>query len=223
MSTGLAVKAFDSLVKRVRDKLGAPEPLPLELKDQFLWSFMLWEASLADAERAMKKLTGAFIDLNELRVSLPEEIVAAIGPRYPKADERATRLKVSLHSLFLREHAINFDHLKDMPKRSARQYLDGLDQIPPFVAGRVMLLGLGGHAAPLDQRMLDMLIGEGIFDEGTELDAAASALERHVKATDAVETHMLLLGHCETGGAKKGGRGRAKSGSRKSAAKAKKD
>lgn len=222
MTAVLAAKSFDSLVKRLRDKLGAPEPLPLDLKDQFLWSFLLWEASVADAERAMKKVQSAFIDVNELRVSLVEEIVAVIGPRYPRAEERAKRLKEALHSLFLREHAIGFDHLKEMPKRAARQYIESLDGIPPFVSGRMALLGLGGHATPLDERMLGALIDEEVFEEGVALDAAAAALERHVKATDAVETHMLLLNLCEHAPARRPAKPKAKS-AKKAGAKAKKD
>lgn len=222
MTAVLAAKTFDSLIKRLREKFGAPEPLPLELKDQFVWSFLLWEASLADAERGMKKVQASFIDLNELRVSLVEEIVAVIGPRYPRAEERARRMKSALHSLFLREHAIGFDKLKDMNKRAARQYVEALDSIPHFVSARMALLGLGGHATPLDERMLERLIDEGVFEEGTTLDAATAALERHVKATDAVETHLLLLSLCETAGVKRASKPKPKV-TKKTGAKAKKD
>ncbi len=222
MTAVLAAKPFDALLKNLRDTFVLPEQLPLELKDQFVWSFLLWDASVSDAERAMKKLQGAFIDLNELRVSLTEEIVGVIGPRYPKAEERAHRLKTSLHSLFLREHALQFDHLKDMPKRGARQYLEALEAIPPFVSGRMVLLGLGGHATPLDDRIMQTLIGEGVFEPDTTLEAAAAALERHVKATDAVETHLLLLNLCESGAGRKAPKPKART-TRKAGAKSKKD
>lgn len=218
-TTGFNAKQFDSLVKGLADRFGAPEPLPLSPGDQFVWSFLLWEASLADAERAYKKLSQSFLDVNELRVSLVEEIVESIGVRYPMAEERSRRLRDSLHEVFLREHAVSFDGLKDMPKRGAKQYLDGISHAPPFVTGRVMLLALGGHAAPIDDRMLDLLKDEGVFEEEIDLSGAIAILERHVKAANAVETHLLLLSACEDQGGRRGRARGAKKAAKRPAAK----
>lgn len=197
---GFYPRVFDALVRKLRERHGQPPPDPRGLLDQFVWSFLLWDAQADDAERALKRIATAVVDFNELRVCLPDEIVSMLGVRYPRAPERAVRLKTSLHDVYLREHAVDFDHLKDKNKRVARQYLDSLDGCPPFVAARMMAVGLGGHAAPLDDRLLARLAGAGVFDEGTALDRAEGLLERHIKAEDALETHLLVMLGCEDGG-----------------------
>ncbi|KAK0348203.1 hypothetical protein LTR94_038192, partial [Friedmanniomyces endolithicus] len=60
-------------------------------------------------------------------------------------------------------------------------------------------MGLGGHATPLDDRLLENLIEAGVFDDDATPERAIPALERHVKAEDAVETHMLLMAWCAAG------------------------
>ncbi len=201
MTTEFHPKPFDALLKKLRDRHApaAPAPAP-DLLESFVFAFLLWEAEQADAERAIKRVASGVVDFNELRVCLPDEIVSMLGVRYPRAQERAARLKSGLHDVFLREHVVSFDHLRDKPKRAARQYLETLEGVPPFVSARMMVVGFGGHAAPLDERLLGRLTDAGVFDEGLALDRATGALERHVKAEDAAETHRLLILGCEEGG-----------------------
>lgn len=203
-------RAFDALIRKLRDKHGAQTgPEAPDLLEAFVFAYLLWEAEQADAERALKRIASAVVDFNELRVCLPEEIVGMVGVRYPRASERAALLKSGLHDVFLREHAVTFDGLKEKPKRTVRQYLESLESIPPFVAARMMVVGFRGHAAPLDERLLGRLIDAEVFDEGVALEAAISALERHVKAEDAAETHLLLILGCEEGGGVPKGRARS--------------
>lgn len=192
-TTALNGKAFDGLIRKLREHHGPVTPTQLSLIDQFVWSFLVWEASLAEAERALRKIQSNVVDYNELRVCLPEETVGIIGPRYPRAQERAMRLRAGLQDIYLREHIVSLDHLADAPKRTARQYLDTLDGVPAFVAGRVFLLGLGGHALPLDERLVEKLKEYQMLEEDTTVERAIAALERHVKAEDAPETHLLLV------------------------------
>lgn len=212
MTATLNAKTFDSLIKTLSNRYGDIELAPSPILDQFVWSYMLWEASLADAERAFKKITSAVVDFNELRVCLPDEIVGIIGPRYPRATERAALLKRGLHSVFLREHGVSLDHLKDANKRAARQYLESLEGVPQFVAARLLVLGLGAHAAPLDERLLSCLTDEDVFEGETDLERGASLLERHIKAEDGLNTHLLLLRWAEdaAGKPRKSGSRRAK-------------
>ncbi len=210
MTTEFHAKPFDALIKKLRDKHGSPAPTPAtDLLEAFVFAFLLWEAEQADAERALKRIAAGVVDFNELRVCLPDEIVSMLGVRYPRAQERAARLKSGLHDVFLREHVVSFDHLRDKPKRAARQYLETLEGAPPFVSARMMVVGFGGHAAPLDERLLGRLTDAGVFDDGLALDRAAGALERHIKAEDAAEAHHLLILGCEDGGGVPAARSRA--------------
>jgi len=184
----------------------SPEDPLLEL----VRSFLLWEAPRSKAELAMKRVQQAVVDINELRVCFPEEIIAILGERYPRVEERAQRLRAVLNDIYIREHAVSLDKLKSAGKREARQYLDSLDGMPQFVAARVFLLALGGHAVPLDDRMIARLAAEGVLEPGAAVEKAASALERHVKAGEAAELHMLLQAWADDGPASDRAPGRKK-------------
>ena len=164
------------------------EPLLYEL----LRSFLLWEASPAKAELAIENVLNAVVDLNELRICLPDEVHAMIGSRYPRGLERAMRIRSALSDLFEREHDASLDILTTMSKRDARAYLLSLDGVPPFVASRVVLLRLGAHAFPMDQRLLKPLVAEGVFAAKATPDAAASWLERNLRAGEVRAAYLAI-------------------------------
>lgn len=183
--------------------------------EELLWSMLLWECSVNKAERALKRIRNAIVDLNELRVCMPEEVVDLLGRGYPLAQERSLALLRSLHDVFNREHSVSLETVKRLPKREARKYLDALDGAPQFVCARVFLIAVGGHAMPLDNQMRSLLVEAGAIDESVDLAQAASLLERRVKASDALATHAALLARSHQGG----GAGGRSSGASKSSKK----
>lgn len=215
-------KKLATLIKKLRsahEGEAAPEPAkppecfeesdPIVL--QFVFSSLLYDATTGQAMLALKRLREGFVDLNELRVSMPEEIAEHLGERYPKALERAVRLRCSLNELFRREHSLTMQKLVETPKRDARAYLDSLEGMVPFVAARVFLVCLGGHAAPLDERLRALLANEGAMDESPRLNECESWLERHVRANEALETHALLQHFSDNAAPPKKGRDGAES------------
>lgn len=160
--------------------------------NEFVRSMLIWEASTAKAAAAMKRMAEACVDLNEFRVCLPGEMVKIIGERYPRVEERCLRLRAALNQLFIREHALTMQHLTDLGKREAREYLEGLDGVPRFATARVCLLCLGGHCAPVDGRIMRRLVDGKAIDPASTADAAASTLERAVRSGDLAEAYWLL-------------------------------
>lgn len=187
-------RSLKPFLKSLRQSFDLPETpgIPADPIDEFLWSFLLWESTSAKAELALKRILAGAVNNNELRVSLPGEIVGMLGERYPLAEERAVRLRAALDSIFRREHAVSLVHLTLMGKREAKQWLDAIEAVPPFVSARVVLFALGGHAIPLDQRTLDRLIAEELFEPGVALEEATSQLARHIKAADAPDACRLI-------------------------------
>lgn len=221
MSNADQTKALRALLKKLDGRHKPAEPIPAEpvapdptdpVLHQLVYSFLLWEATPAQAATALNKLLGAVVDYNELRICLADELSSIIGERYPMSLERAERLRACLNDVYVREHAVRLSELNDASKRDARTYLSTLDGIPQYVASRVLLLALGGHAMPVDSRMGDQLIGEGVADEGTNADDISSWLERQVKAADASETYLLLESWAAT-------RAKRRAASRKSSSK----
>ncbi len=189
------------LVKRLRAEHGEPVYTPPATPDghdplvvEFVHSFLVWEAGASRADPALRRLLQAVVDYNELRVCLPDELARIIGERYPRAVERAARLRAALNDAYRREHAVTFQPLTVMPKRDARLYLDALDGVPPFVAARMTLLTLGGHAFPVDERILEALKEEHAAPPDLALNGAESWLERQFRSGEAVGAYLLIEG-----------------------------
>ncbi len=207
MTTPNHADLLSALLKRLRKdfKVEAPSA-PSDPMEELVRSFLLYDSTSAKADNAYKRIRSTVVDFNDLRACLNEELVAMLGERYPGGEERATRLRATLHDIFKREHAVSLESLRAMQKRDARAYLVSLDGMAPFVAARVVLLSLGGHAAPVDERLVDALIDEEVVEPGSDVAKAAGVLERAIKATEAVEAHLLLWEWSSGGARGKGGR-----------------
>lgn len=157
---------------------------------QVVWSLLLWESSASKAERALEAILEEIADINELRVCLPGEMVGMIGSRYPRAEERSRRMRACLQSIYEREHKMVLGVLETVTKRDARAMLDGIEGMVPFVASRVMLLELGGHAFPMDGRLCVLSRGLlGVSDKPEEL---SSRLERVLRAGEIAPAYRCL-------------------------------
>lgn len=187
--------------------------------DQLVYSFLLWETTARQADSAYTRLVKRVVDHNDLRVSDPAEIVAFIGNRYGRVDERAVRIRDSLHAIYLREHVMSLDQLKAMPKRDARAYLDELEGMVPFVSASIVLLSLGGHAIPVDEQMVRALKREQVVDEQADLPDVQGFLEHNIKASAGVKAFVRLRNLSEASGGGKTTKKTSKRSSKKKTAK----
>ena len=155
-------------------------------------SWLLWEASTEQAEVAMRKLLDAFVDYNEIRVSLPHEKATVIGKRYPRLEERLHGIRRTLHSLYLARHALSFDHLEGKGKRDIKADIESLDGMHPFVAARILRLSFEVHALPADDQLSALLHEHGVIDEPVDPDELSSWLGSTVKSDDAIDVIVAL-------------------------------
>jgi len=185
-------KKLASLLKSIK---GAYEPEPSDTRapmEEFVLSFLMWEATRAKADLALKRVLSGVVDINELRVCRPADIVALLGKQYPLVEERAYRLKAALHEIYLREYAVSLDKPIAMNKRDGRKYIESLEGMTPYVAARVTLVCLGGHAVPLDQKLLAQLVEAGVLEPDLDESKAQGILERYIMANESLECHTLL-------------------------------
>jgi len=211
MSSQDPAKLLQALLKKLSNRYGEQQAEPLTagvdegvdpMLHLFVYSFLLWDASTGQARAALKRIRETFVDYNELRIAFADEIAAAFGERYPRGYERALRLRSSLHDIFRREHSLSLQSLTELSKREARTYLDSIDGTPAYVSARVLSLGLGGHAIPVDQRIADLLAAEAVLgDDVTDADSAASWLERQIRAGDATSVALILQAWSDDQGA----------------------
>lgn len=199
MTTPDAAKKFATLLRKLKGVTPLPEPLaepvPAWIEpgvEELVFSMLVWDARTSQAREAIARLRAGVVDYNELRVCFPEEIRQLIGDRYPKAAERAARIRAALNDLYKREHRVTLQAVLSAGKRDARQYLETLDGVPPFAAARVFLASCGGHAVPVDERIRDFLADEGVIAATDEPDAVSSWLERQLKAGEASAAYGAL-------------------------------
>ena len=170
----------------------ACEPEGIDLVDLFVQSFLLWQAPSSDAVAALKRLKAAFFDWNDLRVSLTSDITDVIGHRYWRTTDRINRMRDAMNGIYRREHKVSLDRLRTLMKKDAVSYMETLPGMIPYVADRVLLVGVDFHSVPLEEFGLQMLVQSGAIPQGMSLSDAASWVTRHVKAEDARAAHRAL-------------------------------
>jgi len=194
-NTNACARKFASLLKRVMKNAPAQEPAFPDADDPvavLIQSFLLWESETEGALACYERLRDGFVDYNDLRVSLPYEIVRITGQTDPRALDRSQRLRAVLNDIYRREHAVNLDRLRECGKRDVRKYLDDLEGMVLFVAARTALLAFDSHAVPVDDQLRAQLIEEEAAEEGVDLAELAQWLSRQVKAADGRAAHFAL-------------------------------
>lgn len=202
MTTSDPSKKLQTLVKRLRTEYGEPGDAPFTppltpdefgpVLHQFLYAMLLWDSTTSHATHAAKRLADAVVDLNELRICFAEELADLLGERYPRCKERAQRLKAALTEIYRREHSLSLERVAQMNKRDARTYLETLDGVPGYVAHRVLLVCVGGHAVPCDTRLHHLLEDEKAIEPGLTTEEASAWLEHQFKSGEGPEAHFLL-------------------------------
>ncbi len=199
--TASILRAYiDELPELEGEGLGLPAPWEGvdPLVHELVVSMLLWNASPQQAAAAMGRLQAAVVDHNELRVLFPDEMTSLLGPRYPMVEERVHRLGLVLNAVFENEHAMTLESLKDAAKRDAKTYLDAVPGLPPFAAARVFLLGLGGHAFPVDERLAAVLIEDEAVEPELDAPGIAAKLERALRAGEAEPAYARLEAYVAT-------------------------
>ncbi len=211
MSAGEHSRELASLLKSLRAEhdssslvAAATSPMtlggsPVEpVLSQFIRSFLVWESTSTKAAQAQKKIEAAVVDVNELRMCMPDEFVKIIGERYPRAAERALRLRTALNVIYSHEHAVTLERLTGLARKDAREYFDRIDGVPAFVASRVSLLALAHHAAPVDSRIRRRLSEAKVIPADADEHDATAVIERKVRAGELVETYVLIQAGADT-------------------------
>jgi hypothetical protein len=157
----------------------APDPAALlpgaidQATAELVFSILVWEAGVPAAVSAARRLAEQFVDANELRVALHQEVEDTIGLPDAHAGERARCLIDTLMHVFDTQDAVSIDRIARAGVHEGRPFLDGLPGLPAFVADRVLLLVFGEHRVPIDGRLRAMLVDKGVVPlESTPADAA---------------------------------------------------
>ncbi len=146
------------------------------------------DATAEQTDEAMEKLDATFVDINELRVTPAKEIVEAVGKDFPRARDKALRIRQVLGGVYDRRNDLNIEYMAEMPKRELRRHLDELG-MDTYSAALLVLTGFAGHAVPVDDSLRDALEMEEMIYPESEKDDVQGFLERIVSQKNALSAH----------------------------------
>jgi endonuclease III len=149
------------------------------------------------AQLAEKHMADYFIDLNDLRVARPEEIVETTGVDSPAVHRMAKALGQVLNHIFDEQHRMSLDYLHKMGKRQARQALEELTGITPFAVSYCLLTALQGHAIPVTAEMVDYLKDQGLAHPEASVEMVEGFLTKQISAKDNYTFYAQLRAEVE--------------------------
>jgi endonuclease III len=196
MKSGTAYAArLKKAYTKYRGTLSAPEIPELADPLRCLAAAVIGVGVTEDAaERGIDRLLSTMVDWNEVRVSNASEVYEALGRTYPDGAARCQLLIDALQSIYDRENGLSLDHLANMGRREARQYLEKLAGVDEYAVASVLLWGLGGHAIPVNDRLFEALRQADLVHPAATRAEVQAFLERHVGASEAKEFCLNMRG-----------------------------
>ncbi len=153
----------------------------------------------SSAKSIFKKMEAHFVDSNDLRVSITEEIYDVIDIANGDSKKITSNLTEFLGAIFIKYDTVNLEKLKEIGKRQAKKDLEGLGMLSRFVICYCFLTSLGGHAIPLTKKMIDYLKGGELVHPDASDDDIEGFLERQISAANAYEFYTLVREQSEKG------------------------
>ncbi|MFM7051681.1 MAG: hypothetical protein ACKOYN_06060, partial [Planctomycetota bacterium] len=172
-----------------------------------LSNYLLWESSASLVAEALQRISRIVVDANELRVMLESEVIETIGEKYPFVEERARRLRATLNDIFKRQHKTSLDHLRGMSRKDQRAYLEGLAEIPPFVAARTLVVAFENPAPIVDDTATQLCFQEGALEPTTTTAEVVAWCVKHCRVEEyaKISGAMSALSASAWSGGAKGG------------------
>jgi len=186
-------KNVQSLYRSLKKKHPQVEKLSYdEPADALVYAMISEHIDDKDAHAAMKRFGDYFVDLNDLRVSRPAEIVDMIEQDTPVTREVALTVTKVLRAVFDGHHRISLESLRKMGKRPARNALEKMEGVSRFAADYCMLTAFGGHAIPLTAKMLEYLRKSELVHPQADQQEIEGFLAKQIAAKDGYEFYWLL-------------------------------
>jgi endonuclease III len=173
-----------------------PTPLPdRPVLEHLLYGVLREGATRDQTDRAYKNLTERFYDWNEVRVSSPQEVEAALED-LPDAAAKAPRIVGILGAVFEWNFSFDLDEVgKKGLKNAVKQIQEKVADVNDFVIAWVVQQALGGHAIPLDAQSKRVLNRLGVIEgdaAAESAEAARAALEHLVPKAKGPMFHEMI-------------------------------
>lgn len=192
---------IEKLFKTLKKDAAPPAPPAYaDPVEAVVYAFVSAFTTEANAAKIFNRINSHFVDINDLRVSRPEEILDVVGEASSEqAAASAQAMLAVLNAIFEKYDKVSLDVLTEEGKRQARKDLEEIPGMTSFAAAYTVLAALGGHAIPLTEGMADYLRKNELVHPDSTMQEIESFLERHVAAADALTFYILLRTESEGG------------------------
>jgi endonuclease III len=192
-------KKVQKLYRQLKRAVERPDmPTYEDPLDALVYAVISETKSEADAETVIRKFSDYFVDWNDLRVALPEEILETMASHTEADRELAANLGKVLQAVFHKYNTLSLMNLQKLGKRPAKQVLEKLDATTPYIVDYIMLTSLGGHSIPLTATMIDFLKSEQLVHPESDYAEIEGFLARLIPAKNGYEFYLLLRLHAES-------------------------
>lgn len=186
-------KKIQTLYRSLKQKFPKPNKVSYDNPvNAIVFAIIAEYLPISETEAAMKRIEKGFVDFNDLRVCLTEELVEALGGDCPAARQIVANLPTALRSIFNTYHSIDLGDIKKTGKRPAKLALEKLEGVSDFVVDYCMLTALDSHAIPLTKEMMAYLKDNGYVHSDSDEQEIKGFLARQITARNGYEFYSLL-------------------------------
>ena len=152
--------------------------------EEFVYAILREGHTRDDADRSFASLKKTFYDWNEIRVSMPEELVSAIERWIADPLGRAQRIIDLLQEVFESTFSFELDGLDKKGLKQAGKALQRYQASSAYAVAWVTQKSLGGHMLPLDEAAVRCLRRLKLIEETeTDVEAIRESLEAQIPKT----------------------------------------
>lgn len=172
------------LLQKVVTKHYTPVPAAEDrsVLEQLIYSCCLEDVAYDAADEAFNRLQESFFDWNEVRVTTVSELCETLH-NLPEPAAAALRIKKNLQSLFETRYSFDIDDMIKLNQGKAIAELEKLAGMTKFVLGYMTQNALGGHAIPVSNSILEVLLATEIVSPAEAEKGQVPGLERTVPKT----------------------------------------
>ena len=180
--------AYDVLKKHYQ-----PVQLPADrtVLENLIYGICLENAPYDKADEVFARLQESFYDWNEVRVTTVTEL-SEVCRALPNPQATAGNLRRSLHSIFEAQFSFDLDPLKKENIGKAVKQLEKHQGVTPFAVAHVIQHGLGGHAIPVDDGLVQTMLVLGVITQAEADKNTVPGLERAIPKSKGCEFASLI-------------------------------
>jgi len=160
-----ATKRFETIFPILEDQWGERVPYkerpPLQ---QILITLLLVDGQEGPAEKTLDRLREHFVDLNELRVSDPDQLDELLGDRHPPGVGK--QIVDALTAIFNNTQAMTLKWLMELEPEEAFEELNQLEKFPSRAIGELLMACFGYDKLPATEGLLRVAERTDIVSSG---------------------------------------------------------